>query len=100
MIIETGSPAALPLGDWVADLCVVADATDANLKELSAAEAARVLAPYRGTAVVGNPAGARGGLTAQALSDWAKGTGGTATIREDATGLWAVIKMPPLAGRR
>ena len=98
VIVETGSPAALPLGDWVADLCVVADATDANLKMLPASEMARVLAPYRGIAVVGNPIGGQSGLTQNALSDWAKGTRGTATIHEDATGLWAVIKMPPLKG--
>ena len=57
VIIETGNPAALPLGDWVADLYLVVDATDTNLKSLSASEAGRVLSPYRGVAVVGNPAG-------------------------------------------
>lgn len=76
VIIETGKPDALPLGDWVADLYLVADATDANLKALSAAEAGRVLSPYRGVAVVGNTAGAQGGLSKAALTDWAKGIGG------------------------
>lgn len=98
VVIETGSPAALPLGDWVADLYLVADATDANLPALSAAEAARVLSPYRGTAVVGNPAGGKAGLSEKALRQWARGTGGNATIREDSGGLWAVVKMPPLVG--
>lgn len=96
--VETGSPAALPLGDWVADLYLVADATDENLKSLSAAEAGRVLSPYCGVAVVGNPAGGKGGLSKEGLSGWANGTGGTATIREDASGLWAVIQMPQLKG--
>ena len=98
VIVETGSPGALPLGDWVADLYVVTDATDANLDSLSAAEAGRVLSPYRGVAVVGNPGGSKGGLTKAALDAWAKATGGTASIAEDATGLWAVVRMPPLAG--
>jgi outer membrane protein assembly factor BamB len=98
VIIETGKPDALPLGDWVADLYVVADATDASLKSLSASEAGRVLSPYRGVAVVGNPTGAQGGLTKDALAEWAKGTGGTAAIGQGASGLWAVVKMPPLAG--
>jgi len=72
VIIETGSPSALPLADWVADLYVVADATNENLPSLSAAEAGRVLSPYRGTAVVGNPAGTKAGLSRAALSEWAK----------------------------
>jgi outer membrane protein assembly factor BamB len=96
VIVEMGKPDALPLGDWVADLYVVADATDANLKELSATEAGRVLSPYRGVAVVGNPA--RGAVTRAALEQWAKGTGGTATISDDPDGLWAIVKMPPLKG--
>ena len=98
VIIETGTPDAFPLADWVADLYVAVDATDANLTSLSAAEAGRVLSPYRGVAVVGNPAGAKGGLSKAALASWAEGTGGTATITEDASGLWAVVKMLPLAG--
>jgi outer membrane protein assembly factor BamB len=96
VIIETGKPDALPLGDWVADLYVVADATDANLKTLPALEAARVLSPYRGVAMVGNPV--KGALTRSALEQWAKETGGMAAIRDDAGGLWAVVKMPPLKG--
>lgn len=98
VIIETGTPSALPLGAWVADLYVVADATDDNLKSLAASEAGRVLSPYRGVAVVGNPTGGKGGLTQAALTAWATDTGGVATITEDAGGLWAVIKMPPLKG--
>ena len=98
VIIETGSPNVLPLGDWVADLYLVTDATDVNLKTVSAAEAARVLSPYRGVAVVGNPAGVHGNLSKPALAAWAKDTGGTVTVTDDASGLWAVIKMPPLTG--
>jgi outer membrane protein assembly factor BamB len=96
VIIETGQADALPLGDWVADLYVVADATDANLKTLSAAEAGRVLSPYRGVAVVGNPV--KGAVSKASLAEWAKGTGGTATVTENASGLWAIVRMPPLKG--
>ena len=98
VIIETGRADGLPLGDWVADLYLVADATDAALNSLSASEAGRVLSPYRGVALVGNSAGTKAGLTKAALVEWANGTGGTATITEDASGLWAVVKMPPLKG--
>ena len=41
VVIEVGQPEALPLGDWVADLYLVADATDTSLKALLAAEAGR-----------------------------------------------------------
>ena len=77
----------MPLGEWVADLYVVTDATDAILKTLPATEMARVLSPYRGTAVVGNPGSGKSGLTRETLSEWARGAGGTATIYEDLTGL-------------
>ena len=98
VIIETGLPRAIPLGDWVADLLVVADATDGNLKDLPAAEIRRVLAPYRGTAVVGQPAAGKGALSSAGLSAWAKELDAGAKITEDAIGLWAVIHMPALAG--
>jgi outer membrane protein assembly factor BamB len=98
VIIERGSPTALPLGDLEADLVVVADATDNNLAELSVAEITRVLAPYRGVALIGNPAGATGGLTKATLRDWAKGMGGAAAVTEDSDGLWAVVTMAPLKG--
>ena len=62
VIVETGSPGALPLGDWVADLYVVTDATDANLDSLSAAEAGRVLSPMPGS----EDAGARQKFNAMA----------------------------------
>lgn len=61
VVIETGTPSALRLGDWVADLYLVVDATDANLPRLSTAEAGRVLSPYRGVALVGNPGGEKRG---------------------------------------
>ena len=98
VVIETGNPSASLLGDWVADLLVIADATDANLKDVPPAEVRRVVSPYRGVAVVGNPRGGNGGLASTSLMSWAKETGGTVKINEDAGGLWAIIKAPPLKG--
>jgi len=95
VMIETGVPSALPLADWLADLVVVPDATDANLKEVLPAEVRRVLAPYRGVAVVGNPGGGKSGLTKTALETWVREIGGSVEINEDASGLWAVIRNPP-----
>jgi len=96
VIVETGKADALPLGDWVADLYLVPDATDASLKTLSAKEASRVLSPYRGVALVGNPV--KGAVSKAALEAWGKDTGGTVAVTEDVSGLWAVVKMPPLKG--
>jgi len=100
VVIETGTPRAIPLGDWVADLLVVADATDENLKDLPVAEIRRVLAPYRGTAVVGRPATGtgNGALSKMGLAAWAKGLDAGAKVTNDASGLWAVIRMPALVG--
>ncbi len=98
LMVEPGRADALPLADWLADLVVVADATDENLPALDPAEIARVLSPYRGTAVVGNPAGAREGLTADALRAWAAKLGGTVKVSADAAGLWAVVRMPAVEG--
>ncbi|NQT52266.1 hypothetical protein HQ576_09465, partial [bacterium] len=98
VVIETGTPSAIPLGDWVADLLVVADATDANLNDIPPAEVRRVVAPYRGVAVIGNPGRGKSGLGKKALTRWAAQTGANVQIEEDATGLWAVIRMPPLDG--
>jgi hypothetical protein len=98
VVIEAGNPSAIPLGDWVADLLVVADATDADLQDLPAAEVQRVLSPYRGVAVIGQAKGGRGGLTKVALAAWAKHVSVDAQVAEDASGLWAVARMAPLAG--
>ena len=98
VVIETGSPSALPLADWVADLWIVTDATDANLPGLSASEARRMLAPYRGIAPHRQPRREAGRPRPRSAGGLAHDTGGTVTITEDAGGLWAVVRMPPLAG--
>ena len=98
VVIETGNPSASLLGDWVADLLVVADATDANLKDVPPAEVRRVVSPYRGVAVVGNPRAGNSGLSQTSLMSWAKETGGTVEIAEDVSGLWAILRMPAVKG--
>ncbi len=98
VVIEEGQPAALPLGEWVADALFMTDVSDATLGELPPAEARRVLAPYRGMAVIGRTHDGHGALSKAALAAWAAATGGTVHLIDDASGLWAVVRMPALAG--
>ena len=50
--------------------------------------------------MVGDPAGNPGGLTTAALAEWAQGTGGIATIREDPRGPLGGGHDAAAAGRR
>lgn len=95
---EQGRADAVPLANWLADLVIVADASDACLKDLPAPELWRVTAPYRGMVIVGNPAPQKAGLTRTALESWAGKLGGDVTVKEDEAGLWAVVRRPALAG--
>lgn len=81
----------LPLATWSADLVVVADATDGDLAGLDPAEIHRVMSPYRGVALIGNPGR---GLSRRALSDWAARFGNRASVTADAGGTWARIVRP------
>jgi len=98
VMVEEGRPTVIPLADHAADIVLVADATDANLGELSAAELGRVTAAYRGEVIVGQPKDGPGGLTQTALTAWAKGVGGDARVTSDVTGLWVVVRMSELTG--
>jgi outer membrane protein assembly factor BamB len=98
VMVEQGSPAAVPLADWVADLVVIADATDANLAALPPGELRRIASPARGVIVAGQPAGGTGVLTRAALEAWAAQAGGAVTTFEDAGGLWVFMRVPALAG--
>lgn len=95
---EKGTPGDIPLAQWYCDIAVVADATDTNLPGLPGKEMWRVLSPYRGVALVGNPGGAGAGLSAAALKTWSVGLGGSAEIVEKSGGLWAVVRKGALAG--
>ena len=78
----------------VVDVLVYAGVTDASLPDR--AEVLRVLSPELGRAVVGHRTAAPGTLTCAALEKWAAGL--PVQIVEDATGLWAVVARPALAG--
>lgn len=97
--IDEGNAAHNPLADWSADLLVVADVSDADLERLAARDVKRVLAPYRGVAVVGRAKALGAGLDRARLEAWLKklDVPGGRVIADDA-GLWAVATMPPLAG--
>jgi hypothetical protein len=127
LYVQKASLAQLPLADNYADLVVLTDLTDADLKPAAGGapanaqtdssktdanktdsppsllgEIQRILVPLNGRAVVGRAKSATGGgqLTRAALEAWAK-TGGTATdvkIVDDAQGLWAVFGRPAIAG--
>jgi outer membrane protein assembly factor BamB len=97
--VEEGGVAKNPLANWCADLLIVTDATDADLKQIAQKEVRRVLAPYRGVAIVGRAKTRGAGLTRAKLEAWLNGLGvpGGKVVADD-FGLWAVATMPPLAG--
>jgi hypothetical protein len=98
VIVETGAAAKIPLGDWVADLYAAADVSDADLASLPASEVTRVVAPYRGKAVVGQPVGGKGGLTASGLTTWAHQVDPSAVVTQDGQGTWAVMTAGSVPG--
>ncbi len=94
VVADRGSLLRMPLADGVCDALAIADLTPADLTAAQALEIGRVLAPYRGIAILGN---ARGGLDAGALAAWIKSISTIASISSDG-GTWAVVRMPALAG--
>lgn len=97
LYVAIGSPETCVLADGYADLVVQAAATDKTLTPETTGELARVVAPYGGTLVVGNPGGASSGLTRAALTAWATKLGEKVAIKTGG-GLWAVWKRPALPG--
>lgn len=69
VFIEQTVTDALVYADNSIDLLVLNGLTDADLADVSGAEMARVLAPWRGCALAGQPAPVSG-LTYAALSNW------------------------------
>ena len=87
------TPEGIPLADWMADLVVVAGATDAGLGFLDPGEVGRVLSPYRGVAVVGVARAGGTGLSRDSLKAWSERVGGVeATLVENESGLWTVLR--------
>jgi len=101
LYVEQGSPAAMPYADNLVDLLLIADASDATLGSLSQKELLRVLAPWRGCAIIGRAKcyADGGALTVAALETWSKGfLPAHADIWSDGTGIWARISKPALDG--
>lgn len=100
LFVDAGSSGKIPLTQDYADLLVHDGLDDAALAALAPAEIVRVLSPRFGQAMLGRSAGAEGTgkLTREALADWIKQAGIEGSVREDATGLWAVLKKPAKKG--
>jgi outer membrane protein assembly factor BamB len=97
LYVEAGDASKLPLADRLVDLLVVTNLTDADLTPALRAAWVRVLAPRRGTALVGRARAAGAGLSADALKAWMKGLP-LAKIVADESGLWAVLRTDLPAG--
>lgn len=97
LYVAIGSPTTCVLADGYADIVLNTTATDKTLTPECARELARVVAPYGGVLVVGNPGGQAVGLTKAALIAWVATLGEHAEIRTE-NGLWAVWKRPGLVG--
>ncbi len=97
--IEQGDLAHNPLADWCADVLFITDASDKELSKIPQQQVCRVLAPYRGVAIVGRAKQMGGGLSRFKLDNWLKGMNvPDGKIVEDDFGLWAVATMPALKG--
>ncbi|MHC4718520.1 MAG: outer membrane protein assembly factor BamB family protein, partial [Planctomycetota bacterium] len=91
LYVEQGDASTLPLANRLADLLVVTDLTDADLTAERRAEWLRVLAPRRGTALVGRARAAGAGLSTGALKEWLKDLPRAKIIADD-SGLWALLR--------
>ena len=83
--------APLPLADRLADLLIVSDLRDADLKAELLEGWLRVLAPRRGRALVGRAKAAGAGLSQEALKAWTKDLP-LAKVIADETGVWALLR--------
>ncbi|MBA4387776.1 MAG: hypothetical protein C0404_07335 [Verrucomicrobia bacterium] len=87
----------LPFADRLVDLMVATDLRDADLTPELRAEWLRVLAPRRGTAVVGRSKAAGTGLSEAALKAWIKDLP-LSKVVSDESGVWALLKVDLPAG--
>jgi outer membrane protein assembly factor BamB len=94
LVVEPGLLTAIPLETGGCDLVVIDDLAAADLTPALASEVTRVLAPYRGIAVVGS---ANAGLGAAALLAWARRLGPAAEA-VPGSGTWVTMRMAPLKG--
>jgi len=97
LYVEQGGPTPLPFADRLADLMVVSDLRDADLKAELRSEWLRALAPKRGTALVGRAKEAGDGLSQEALKAWTKDLPLAKVVADD-SGVWALLKADLPAG--
>ena len=96
LYVEKGPAAPLPFADRLVDLLVVSDLRDADLTPELRSEWLRVLAPRRGTALVGRAKAAGDGLSQEALKTWTKDLP-LAKVADD-SGVWALLRTELPAG--
>jgi outer membrane protein assembly factor BamB len=99
LFVDAGSPSKIPLSDDYADVVLIADLDDQALGSVSLQEIERVLSPELGRAIIGRAASApgTGKLSRERLAAWAS-PAGDVQIREDADGLWAILRKPRKKG--
>jgi outer membrane protein assembly factor BamB len=97
LYVEKGPANPLPFADRLVDLLVVTDLGDKDLTPELRSEWLRVLAPQRGTAMVGRAKSAGDGLSQEALKKWTKDLP-LAKVIADESGVWALLKTELPAG--
>ena len=97
IMVDIGKPTNVPLANWTADLVLIADANDNNIKDISADEIWRLLSPYRGIALIGN---SENTISKTTLEAFAK----TFPIHieqriiQDSSGTWLRLRRPADSG--
>ncbi|MCY2988649.1 MAG: PQQ-binding-like beta-propeller repeat protein [Planctomycetota bacterium] len=97
LYVEQGAAAPLPFADRLVDLLVISDLRDADLTSEARTAWLRVLAPQRGTALVGRAKTAGSGLSQDALKAWTKDLP-LAKVFADDSGVWALVRNDLPAG--
>lgn len=95
--MEKGDCGKLPYADRLVDVMVVTDLKDADLTPERRAEWCRVLAPRRGTALLGRSKESGSGLSESALKAWVKDLP-LSKIVADESGVWVLLKTDLPAG--
>ena len=94
---EQGAALPLPFADRLVDLLVISDLCDADLTPEARTAWLRVLAPRRGTALVGRAKAAGDGLSQDTLKTWTKDLP-LAKVFADNSGVWALLRSELPAG--
>ena len=97
LYVEKGPASPLPFADRLVDLLIVSNLRDADLTPELKKQWLRVLAPRRGTALVGRAKAAGDGLSPEALKAWTKDLP-LAKVLVDDSGVWALLRTDLPAG--